>query len=202
MTKKITLLLVAVAGAFALTANAVPVHFTFQENGSNIALGTSSTFNNSGFALTAYGFTTAGDPTALYAKDLGGNEVGLGIASDSDHEINTTSFIQLLVPTSPPSNFDLVLSGSVQSGESFNVFFSSVLGTLGVVPIGTLNSDGSLVIGPAFQNGYIGITAGSGNVLLAGADFSPRAVPDAGFTASLLGLGLVGLAVLRRKLNV
>jgi len=56
----------AAMGALATQANAVT--FDFQSNGSNMDLGTTSTFTVGGFSLTASGFLTNGTPTDLYAK--------------------------------------------------------------------------------------------------------------------------------------
>lgn len=194
--------LVAMGAAFATQANA-DINFTFQENGSNVNLGPTSTFTESGFSLTASGFLTAGGTTDLFAKFTSGDpsETGLGTFIDSlDHEILTTNFIQLTLPTTPPSNFTMILLGSVQAGESAQVYFTTTAGSLtGATLLGTLNADGSFAIPMANQVGFIDITAGSGNVLLAGATIVPT-VPDGGTTAILLGVALSGLALIRRKL--
>jgi len=184
----------------ALATQAKATTFTFLENGSNVDLGPTSTFIEGGFSLTASAFLTSGGTTDLYAKSAsdvdGSSEIGLGTASDptGDHEITTTSFIQLTLPTIPSSNFLTVLSASVQSGESAEFFFTHTAGTLtGATLIGTVsNGDGSVTIPADDQTGFIDITAGSVNVLLSSATFS--VVPESG-SLTLLGVGLVVIGI-------
>lgn len=195
------LALAGIGVAFITQANAVT--FNFQENGSNTDLGPTSTFTESGISLTASGFLTAGGATNLYAKSQGIGETGLGTVLDTtDHEILTTDFVQLTLPTVPPSNFDLVILASVQAGESAKIYFTTTAGTLtGATLLGTLTADGSFNVNlPANTVGFIDVTAGSGNVLLESATFTP-AVPDGGSTVALLGVALAGLEGLRRKMR-
>jgi VPDSG-CTERM motif len=189
------------------TTNAYAVTFSFQENGSNLDLGPTSTFTEGGFSLTASGFLTSGGPTDLFAKnaaDVGGSsEVGLGTTSDptGDHEITTANFIQLTLPTTPPSHFQLVLLASVQGGEQAQVYFTTTSGTLtGATLIGTVtNADGSVTVPVGDQTGFIDITAGSKNVLLSAAVVN--GVPDGGSTVSLFGIALAGIGLLQRTLR-
>jgi len=194
--------LAAIGAGLATQAKAV--NFTFQENGSNIDLGPTSTFTSGGFSLTASGFLTAGGTTNLFAKDLGGTETGLGTTSDpsGQHEIVTTNFVQLTLPTAPPSNFSMVLLTSVQTGESAQVFFTTTPGTLaGATLIGTVsNANGSISIPAGDQTGFIDITAGAANVLLAGAQIT-TSVPDGGSTVALLGVALTAVEGVRRILR-
>ena len=194
--------LAAIGAGLATQAKAV--NFTFQENGSNIDLGPTSTFTSGGFSLTASGFLTAGGTTNLFAKDLGGTETGLGTVSDpsGQHEIVTTNFVQLTLPTAPPSNFSMVLLTSVQTGESAQVFFTTTPGTLaGATLIGTVsNANGSISIPAGDQTGFIDITAGAANVLLAGAQIT-TSVPDGGSTVALLGVALTAVEGVRRILR-
>jgi hypothetical protein len=201
MKYKLTIIIMALAAigiAFATQAKATTITYNFQENGLG-NLGPTSTFTESGFSLTASGFLTAGGATNLFAKSSGPGETGLGTTIDGDHEINTTDFVQLTLPTSPPANFQLVLLASVQSGEEADIYFSNTLGVLGT-KIGTLTSDGSFAIPSADQTGFIGITAGSGNVLLAGAQINTT-VPDGGSAVALLGIALAAIEGLRRALR-
>lgn len=202
MTRKITLLLLALAGVFAMSANAGPVKIKFQESGD---IGPTFTFTDSGYDVTLSAFLTSGASTHLFVNNAGGDGDGVGTTGDPSGEnaIATTTFIQITVPTNPTSNFTSVFIGNIGTGESAKVYFTNTLGSLvGATLLGTLIADGSVAVGPLYQNGFIDVTAGAGNVLLTGVEVLPNAVPDAGFTASLLGMGLVGLALLRRKLNV
>src|SRR5438270_621190 len=85
MKHKLTTIIMALAG----------IAWVGQANGSNLALGPTSTFTESGFSLTASGFLTAGGTTNLFAKNLGGTETGLGTTSDptGQHEISGNDFV-------------------------------------------------------------------------------------------------------------
>ena len=207
MKHRFTTIIMALAGlgvALATHANAVTLTYNFLENGSNAGLGATSIFTEGGFSLTANGFLTAGGPTGLYAKSLGVGETGLGTTSDpsGDHEIVTTNFVQLTLPTSPPSTFGMVLLASVQEGEQAKVYFTTTPGTLtGATLIGTVtNSDGSITVPAGDQTGFIDITAGAANVLLEGATITTSA-PDGGSTIALLGVALGGIEGVRRMLR-
>jgi len=178
----------------AIAAQGITINYTFLENGANVNLGSSSTFTENGISLTAY----ASPGQELYAKMGGGDENGLGIASDSDHEINPKTYIQLQVPTSPISTLHMVFLGSVQPGESAQIYWSSTLGTLGSW-IGAVTGDGSFDISAYNITGYIGITAGTGNVLIDGVTATAD-VPDSGTTVAMLGCALTALGLARRKL--
>jgi len=174
MTHKLTIIIMALAGmgvALATQANAATITFSFQENGSNLDLGPTSTFTRGGFSLTASAFLTTGGSTHLYAKNLGSTATtGLGTTLDpsGEHEIVTTDFIQLALPTSPPSTFNVVMLTGIQSGEQAKVYFTHTAGTLsGATLIGTLTANGSVTVPAGDQSGFIDVTAGAGNVLLA-----------------------------------
>ena len=200
MKYKFTTMIMALAAMGALATQANAVTFTFQENGSNVDLGPTSTFTVGGFSLTASGFLTSGGPTDLFAKFTLGNasETGLGTNIDAEKEVNTTDFIQLTLPTTPPSNFSMVLLASVQFGEQAKVYFTTTPGTLtGATLIGTItNADGSVTIPAGDQTGFIDITAGAANILLESATVS--SVPDSGSAVALLGIALAGIEGVRR----
>ena len=115
----------AVAG-IAAVAQATPVTFTFLENGGNTSLGNSSTFTSGAAQITAYGFASSGGPaTAIYAKDQGAGEQGLGIVSDptGNNEIWGSSFIQIHSNIGLPT---LAISfGSTDNGEIANIYYSA-----------------------------------------------------------------------------
>jgi hypothetical protein len=199
MKHKFTTMIMALAAMGALATQANAVVFDFQSNGSNLALGNTSTFTVGGFSLTASGFLTSGAATPLYAKNLGAGETGLGLTHDpsGQNEVTTDDFIKLTLPTTPPSNFTMVLLASVQTGESAKVYFNTTAGTLtGATLIGTIsNADGSITIPAADQTGYIDITAGAVNILLASATIT---TPDSGSAVALLGIALAGIEGVRR----
>ena len=192
MNKKTLLTTLAVVG-LAAAVQAVPVSFSFQENGSNLALGSSSTFTEGGISITAH--ASAGD--SLYAK-LGSGETGLGLLAGKDFEITPGHFIQLGLPTSPISSLTLVFLSSVQAGETATIYYSTVLGSLGSL-VGTVTSDTSFDVS-AYSTGFIGISAGTGNVLLESLTAEVRTAPDGASTIMLLGAALTTAGMIRRKL--
>ncbi len=196
------MVLVGIGVVLAAQANAVT--FNFLENGSNLDLGPTSTFTESGISLTASGFLTAGGATDLYAKNLGSSETGLGLNIDpsGEHEITVTDFVQLTLPTNPPSTFGMLIAASVQPGESALVYFTTTPGSLtGATLLGTITTEGgSITVPPGDQVGFIDITAGAGNVLLSSVTVS-SIVPDSGWTVALLAVALVGIEGLRRMVR-
>ncbi len=206
MKHKFTTMIMALAAMGALATQANAVTFDFQSNGQNVNLGPTSTFTVGGFSLTASGFLVAGGTADLFSKFTSGDptETGLGFAIDptlptNQHEIVNTDFIQLTLPTVPPSNFNEVLVASVQPGETALVYFSTTPGSFaGATLLGTLTGNGSIIIPPGDQTGFIDITAGTGNVLLESVTIS---VPDSGSAVALLGIALAGIEGVRRALR-
>lgn len=205
MNKNKILTALAIVG-FAVAAQATPVTFTFLENGGNVNLGNSSTFTSGGASITAYGFASSGGPaTAIFAKDEGSDEQGLGIVSDptGNNEIWGSSFIQLFAAGGLPT-INLTF-GSTDNGEIANIYFSPTLGTLGTL-IGSVNSNTTFDIASIYQHGYIGVAAGGAtssgvpNVLLGSATVNTPSAPDGGTTIALLGAALSAAGMMRRKL--
>lgn len=205
MNKNKILTTLAVVG-FAVAAQATPVTFTFLENGGNVSLGNSSTFSSGGASITAYGFASSGGAaTAIFAKDQGVGEQGLGIVSDptGNNEIWGSSFVQLFANGGLPT---INLSfGSTDNGEIANIYYSSTLGTIGTL-IGSVTSETTFDIASIYQNGYISVSAsgatdsGVPNVLLGSATVNTPPAPDGGTTIALLGAALSAAGMIRRKL--
>ena len=129
--------------------------------------------------------------------------MGLGTNIDSAHEINNSNFIQLTLPTMPPSTFNMVVAASVQSGSTAKVFFTTTPGTLaGATLLGTITTNfGSVSVPAGDQSGFIDITeglAGSGNVLVASAQVTVVPEPS---SVAFLALGAGALVTLRRRFS-
>lgn len=138
--------------------------------------GTTETFGS--VVASAWSRTVPGMPLTLYNKDLGAGsgEQGLGISGAPDNEINNTNFIQLdiqalLSMSTIPSNIGLTIQ-SVQTGEDFEIYQSSVAGVLGtLIASGNNPGTGGVIqviqiplsaLSPRFLN----ITTSTGDVLL------------------------------------
>jgi hypothetical protein len=176
-------------------------------------LGTSQTYPSSpvGITLTAFGFLNNGTGTALYGKQGGVDENGLGFNLDGDHEINTSGFILVDLTNLKNAGTVTALSiiiDSVQSTESYDIYGSNVSGSLGTLLIGAgTSSDTSIVLSTTIPTNYqfLGVTAHSANILLTsmsatveegggGGQLTPEPV-----SFLLVGTGLMGAYFLRRR---
>ncbi len=138
-------------------------------------LGNSHAFTVNGLTITAYGFNNGnpGSPTALYGKNDAGDEHGIGIASDGDHEIDIKHFVQLDMSQLEAAGWTgaQMSIGSMQTGEPAKVFGSATLGSIGTY-LGTIatTQDDKLFTMPGFPTyKYISVQAGTAtpaNVLL------------------------------------
>jgi hypothetical protein len=152
----IPLTAIALAAATALTGAffvLTPAHantvWDFSSPASPPALGQSRDYTSDGVTINAQAFGPDGSgqglpgPVQLFGKNLGGDEVGLGLTNDpsGENEITTTSFIQLdLSKLTFTTSLTLSFSAnSTTNGEAFQVFGSNTPGTLGsgTIPAGT-----------------------------------------------------------------
>jgi hypothetical protein len=197
--KKLQYLAMAVIVGFSVAANATPITFSFLENGSNLTLGNTSTFHQSGATLTAW----ASPGQILYAKNQSAGEQGLGINSDptGDHEIWGQTFVSILSSTVTGFEVNSISFGSTTGGEIADIWFSTTLGSLGTL-IGAVTSNTTFAIGSLYQNGYISVSSPNGNVLLGSATgINIVTTPDGASTVALLGGSMMVLGLIRRKLK-
>jgi fibronectin-binding autotransporter adhesin len=209
MNNKFIAAVAAIGFAAAMDASALTYTIDFQQYGQNVNLGPTKTFTSGPVSIAAAGFTTGGSSVDLFAKYSSGNpsETGLGLANDlPDHEINTSSFVQLALPPGGPvgTTLDVVLTGSLQTGETADIRLGTANGVLGSTVIGTHSGGDTWSFNiPAADNvagNYIDITADNGNVLLDSVQISTPSVPDGGLTVAMLGGALTLLGFARRKL--
>ncbi len=208
MKTKLHLLVATAVACIGLvsSARAITITWDFMENGTNVNLGNVSTFVESGYSLTAYGFVLPGRPSPLWAKDTpAANETGLGMYNDKgwDHEIDNIHFVQLDTVITPAGlDFNAMFLNSIQLNEDAGVYGSNTLGSLGTQLL-TLASNGSVDLTPYLSYRYIGVTAvgsyGQANVLIS--SLTATSVPDGGTTALLLGLGLIAVGFITRRLR-
>ena len=145
--------------------------------------GNSKVYTTGGISITAYGYsgsstTAPGTATALYGQNNSGSQNdGLGIASVSAAD-SLSHFVQLDISqaiAAGATNLQLMISGlnQCQNGESYDVFGSNTLGTLGTQLITAGTKDLTLFSIPNVANyKYIGVRAHSGNVLIAELSFT------------------------------
>lgn len=178
-----------------VSAQATPI--SFQENGSNANLSSSSTFTEGAYSLTAY----ASPGQSLYAKSAGGGEIGLGIASDptGQHEIYGSTYIQLLA--APGESIISLFTENNNDQDLALIYASTSLGTLGTL-LTLTPVNGTYDIPSLYQTGYyINIANGfsGGNTWVGSVVVSN--VPDSSSTLMLLGGVLSGLGLIKRKLK-
>ncbi len=207
----------AIVGAILLTsvvAAQAAIVWDLNPNHQTGAVGsTSRTYTNSGFSITAYGFDNhAGIGTGheLFYKnenEIGqATEIGLGLTNTPHNELQPgLHFIQFDFTAALAAgmiNGQLAVA-SIQPGESFSIFGSNTLGTLGSQVGGTFGStfDNQFVAIPNFgQFLYYSVVAMSEDVLPVAVQADLPAVPE--FNA-LLPIGALLLLVfaldLRRR---
>jgi hypothetical protein len=188
------------AALFALCSAGFATSFNFAAFGTGDICHT-DTFLAGAISMQAWGFTgNASSPnTDLWYKADGGDETGLGLSNDTvDHEVQGTSFLQFTA-----ANVATISIGSVQSGETYQLYGSNTLGTLGT-KIGSLGTADVTNLNLAAIDGtwtYVSLFAPTGNVLLDSATASAPVVPEPGTSTMLMTLGVVGLLAFgRRKL--
>lgn len=178
----------------AASAQATVITWNLNPTGVNADVGSSSAdFTVSGYTISAYGFDNnngIGSPHQLHYKNEGGDEVGLGVTGTSDFELEQSNgtpleFIQLSLTSILQKGFTngKIEIGSAQSGESFNLYGSNALGTLGTLlnstPFGS-SSDDKFVAVPNFGSyDYISVVSVTGDVLPVAFQASVTPVPEA-----------------------
>jgi hypothetical protein len=153
--------------------------------------GSSHTYVSSTYSITAYGFDnnagvgTAHDLFFKHAGDIGGAiETGLGLTNTPNNELQAgLHFIQFDFTAALAAGlFNGQISvGSIQPGESFSIFGSNTLGTLGTQVGGTFGSsfDDQFVAIPNFgQFNFYSIMAASDDVLPVAVRADVPAIPE------------------------
>lgn len=149
----------------------------------NAPVGSSShTYNSQSFSIIAYGFDNhggIGTPHELYYKSVADNngavERGLGLVGTPHNELQVglagpAQFIQFDLTSLLVSGLlnGTITVGSIQPGESFVIYGSHTLGTLGTQLGGTYGSafDNKSIVLPDFgQYNFYSIAAASDDIL-------------------------------------
>jgi hypothetical protein len=217
----------AVAASFVCVLMAASASATIvwqlNPNQLNGAVGsTSKTYTSQGYSITASGFNNnggIGTPQDLFYKSLtpinGGAEIGLGVTNTGDHELqagssssNPFDFIQFnlsMILKSGATSGSISVS-SIQAGESFAIYGSNKLGTLGTQLGGTFGStfDNKFVSLPNFgQYSYYSIVAASVDVLPLALSANIPPVPEMNAMLPVIALlSVVGAVELFRRRRV
>jgi hypothetical protein len=207
-----------VAIAFALlftttVASQATIVWDLNPNDENAAVGSNSrTYTNSGFSITAYGFDNnsgVGTPHELYYKLenlIGGAvEQGLGLTNTPHNELQVgLHFIQFDFTAALAAGMmnGQISVGSIQAGESFSLFGSNTLGTLGTQVSGVFGSsfDNQFVSIPNFgQFLYYAVVSMSDDVLPVAIQADLPAIPEMSALLPIAGLLLLVFAAEARR---
>lgn len=200
----------------ATVASQASIVWDLNPNDQNAPVGSSShTFTNSGFSITAYGFDnhagigTAHDLFYKFENIIGGAvEQGLGLTNTPHNELQPgLHFIQFDFTAALAAGMmnGQISVGSVQPGESFSLFGSNTLGTLGTQVGGAYGSsfDNQFVAIPNFgQFLYYAVVSVTDDVLPVAIQADLPAIPEMSTLlpiAALLAL-VFAVEVRRRRL--
>jgi len=191
----------------ALTASsawATVVTWDLNPNNTNGAVGSSSvTLTQSGYAITARGYDNVAGADTLHElffksqpENGGGTERGLGLVGTLNNELQTSGgtpvdYIQLdlrSILAQGFSNFQISI-GSIQPGESFQLFGSNTQGQLGTQIGGSFGStfdDQFVSVTNAYQ--FISIAAGAMDVLPVAFQATVTPIPEMSALFPVVGL--------------
>ncbi len=168
----------------------------------------SLTYSNGGLTVVATGWSATNTSTPLFVKNAGAGEHGLGIASETSHEITSPHFVNLNVSNLFTNGFTrgtLTLQLESVEGDTYKVCVGNAPGTFGSSFCQSAGPGGSssialvyLSMSDMFNNSFpdIGITGTTGDVLV-----DSVTVPEPS-SIGLVGIGLVGVLLLRRRFSV
>jgi hypothetical protein len=208
---------VACAALFvSAVASQASIVWDLNPNDQNTAVGSSSrTYTNSGFSITAYGFDnhsgigTAHELFYKFENVIGGAvEQGLGLTNTPHNELQPgLHFIQFDFTAALAAGMmnGQISVGSVQPGESFSLFGSNTLGTLGTQVGGVYGStfDNQFVAIPNFgQFLYYAVVSMSEDVLPVAIQADLPAIPEMSTLLPIAALLLLVFAVEVRRRKI
>jgi hypothetical protein len=163
-------------------------------------------YSAGGLTVTASGYTTTDVDEHLFGKNLGGDENGVGLVTDGQHEIyGPDAFIQLDVSQilGLATGADFFMN-STTNGEQWSVWGSDTDagGKVGGTLLLTGSDEGVLHALPGwglydFYNFFA--VGANDNVLLGGLTIHEAVPEPATWAMMLLGFGAIGVAFRRRR---
>lgn len=209
---KSALTLLCCSFAFAASSSwATLVTWNLNPSGANAAVGSNTAnFTVSGYTITASGYNYNGSAHELYYKNLGPSERGLGLTGTFDNELQVGQhFIQLSLSSILAQGFTngQIMVGSVQAGESWSLYGSNTLGSLGTLLNGAAfgsSTDEQFVNVPNFgQYQFISVVSNTGDVLPVMFQATVVPIPEAASVIPVLCLITAATAIeIRRRRRV
>ena len=200
------LVAVAAAATFARPADAATT-ITFGSPSGN--LGNSHTYTSGSYSVVASGFNASNNPTALFGKNQGGDEVGLGLANDpsGDHEIYFgQGFVQLDVSAllDYVTNISFFTNSTTQ-GEQWSIFGSNTYGSYsGPALLSGIDKSSANLPGLGTWKYYDFVStsqSGGKNFLIGGLTMTAAVPEPSTWAMMLLGFGLMGFGLSSRRQN-
>ena len=198
----VLLAVAAVAGsASPAIADTTPINFGTPSGN----LGNSHVYTVGEMSVVASGFNQYNRASALYGKNAGGDEIGLGLANDpsGDHEIYFgKGFVQLDVSALIGKVSDIAFfTNSLTQGEQWSVFGSNTSGSHSGLALlsGTSSATTSLPeLGSWHYYDFVSTSRSGGKNFLIGGLSLTSAVPEPATWAMLL-LGFLGIGATMRS---
>jgi hypothetical protein len=134
------------------SCNTNPAFWDFSQPTGSV--GTSHSYTVNGITITAYGFSTSGYAQTLYGHNNGGDENGLGIYGVTNNKIDSYNFVQVdLKPIIDKGGTNaMMVVDSVSTGETYSVYGSNTLGSIGTLLISNSTLDDTPFAIPNFPN--------------------------------------------------
>ena len=215
-----TLLTTALVGAAFLgiaQANAAVLTWDLTTPGGLLGVSQNYSAGSPPITIRATGFINGnfvpGNETALFGKEAGGDEVGLGLNDDptlsggvSEHELNGTSWIQLNITNAVAAGvhgLSFIMDSTTgctalpcTTGDSWRVFGSNSATSLGAQLPGLIGFDEGVSHSLPTGFDFINFQAVTGNVLITSISGSTIPEPST-WTMMLLGFAGLGFAAWR-----